>query len=49
MASQRRHLELLVIIFACAFHFHASNLPQPLGHPLSNRKIYENFKPFHAI
>ncbi|HUD46802.1 MAG TPA: hypothetical protein VMR33_08225 [Candidatus Baltobacteraceae bacterium] len=34
----------LVQIFDHVFHFHASNLPQPLGHPLSNQKIYENFK-----
>jgi hypothetical protein len=44
MASKRRHLELLVAIFECVFHFHASNLPQALGHPLSNQKIYEKSK-----
>jgi hypothetical protein len=30
--------KLLVQNFVCVFHIHASTLPQPLGHPLSNQK-----------
>jgi hypothetical protein len=37
-------LELLVKNFDCVFHIHASTLPQPLGHPLSNQKIFEDSK-----
>jgi hypothetical protein len=49
IASERRHLERLFKIFDRVFHFHASNLPKALGHPLSNQKIYENFKALHAM
>jgi hypothetical protein len=42
-------LELLVKIFECVFHVHASKLPEALGHPLSNQEIYEKNKALHAI
>jgi hypothetical protein len=41
--------ELFVKVFDRVFHFHASSLSQAVGHPQSNRKIYENFKALHAV
>jgi hypothetical protein len=40
--------ELLVELRNCVFHFHASSLAKPVGHPLANQNFYEIFKALHA-